>query len=174
MDVATGQRKPAWAEVVQPALAARANRPATVLAQQSLQWVYGDRREGIRGPGDGERIGAGADAIGRYAELLLEDGADAVVIAMHIYKHPMEPEIGHERLALAALLAREPERVFAGPDVWEPTKARYPEVFAEDRLHPNDLGAHIMAQAWFEALLAREGLAVPAWSRQELEADLKP
>ena len=173
MNAATGERREPWIEVLQPVLASRGSRPVTVLAQQSLQWVYGDRREGIRGADDEERIQQGATALGRYAELLLEDGAEEVILGMHIYKHPMEPEIGNERLALAALMARPPQGVFAGPDVWAPTKAQYPRAFADDGLHPNELGAHIMAQAWFEALLAREGIEVPSWSRDELETELR-
>jgi len=71
-------------------------RPVVVLAQQSLQWVYGERTVGIRNKGDGERIRFGATAIKRYADLILDDGAADVIIAMHIYKQGMEPEIGNE------------------------------------------------------------------------------
>jgi lysophospholipase L1-like esterase len=81
----------------------------------------------------------------------------------------MEPEIGNERLALAEALKRGVDRFRAGPDVWEPTKKLYPGAFARDRVHPNDVGAEVMAQAWFEALRAHDGLPVPSWSREEME-----
>lgn len=170
IDVASGEPKPAW-ERVRKALAEKAGdgRPAIVLAQQSLQWVFGERRAGIRGKDDRERIREGADAIEKYARQLLEDGADAVFIAMHIYKRPMEPEIGNERLALRAFLEREVPNVYAGPDVWTPTKKHYLKAFARDRLHPGPIGNEIMAQLWFETLLEHDGLEVPVWSRREME-----
>ncbi len=173
IDVATGEPRPPYTAAVRPALKAAGETPVIVLAQQSLQWCFGDRQAGIRGPDDSERIEAGADILERYARRLLSDGATQVFIAMHIYKHPMEPEIGHERLALKALLGRDVPGVHAGPDVWAPTKALYPQAFARDGVHPNALGAEVMAQHWFEALLARDGLDVPAWSRQEMNDALK-
>jgi lysophospholipase L1-like esterase len=167
MNADTGERLPAWNEVLAPKLKRDDDRPTVVLAQQSLQWAYGGRSEGIRGPEDKERIERGADVLQRYAEALLEDGADRVFIGMHIYKRPMEPAIGNERLALAELVKRGLLKVHAGPDVWSVTRERYPEAFARDGVHPNELGAEIMAQAWFEALLRHDGLEVPEWSRQE-------
>ncbi|MCK4300047.1 MAG: SGNH/GDSL hydrolase family protein, partial [Planctomycetes bacterium] len=168
MDVATGQPRQPWTRILRPALQAKGDRPAIVLAQQSLQWVFGEQREGIRNEQDSERIKQGADALEKYVRLLLEDGADVVFVGMHIYKKPMEPGIGNERLALAELMTRKVPNVFAGPDVWEPTRQRYPKAFAGDRLHPNSIGAEIMAQMWFETLLKHDGLEVPEWSRQEM------
>ena len=95
-------------------------------------------------------------------------GLEQVHIAMHIYKHPMEPEIGNERLALAELLKRKIPGIVAGPDLWTPTKQRHPDVFASDGVHPNALGAEIMAQKWFETLLEYDGLDIPEWSREEM------
>jgi hypothetical protein len=167
INVETGERSPAWNDILKPKLQRDDDRPTIILAQQSLQWVFGQREAGIRGPDDSQRIKQGADALEKYAKVLLDDGADAVFIAMHIYKHPMEPEIGNERLALAELLKREIPHIHAGPDVWEATKPHYPEAFARDRLHPNQIGAEVMAQKWFETLLGHDGLEVPEWSRNE-------
>lgn len=170
MNLDTGERSEAWKRMLTPMIEAeKGKRPVVVLAQQSLQFAYpGDRRNGIRGPEDEERIKFGADAIQRYAELILDDGADAVVIGMHIFKHSMEPEIGNERLALAALMERKPSRIDSGPDNWEPTRKHFPLAFDRDRLHPNFIGAEIMAHYWFDALLKREGLETPPWSEQEM------
>lgn len=168
MDVKTGEPRQPWTRVLRPALQAKGSRPAIVLAQQSLQGVFGEQREGIRNEQDADRIKQGADALEKYVRLLLEDGADVVFVAMHIYKKPMEPGIGNERLALAQLMTRKIPNVFAGPDVWEPTRQQYPKAFAQDMLHPNSIGAEIMAQMWFETLLRHDGLQVPEWSRQEM------
>ena len=156
IDVETGERLWTWNEVLRPKLHDKHDRPVVVLAQQSLQWVFGRRFEGIRHADDQERINQGAKALKLYAETLLEDGADEVLIATHIYKHRMEPEIGNESFALDALLKRKPPRIHRGPDVWTPTKRDYPRAFARDGVHPNRLGAELMAQLWFETLLSHE------------------
>jgi hypothetical protein len=153
INVDTAAPLPPWLTILRPALSGH-DSPVIVLAQQSLQWTFGDRHTGIAGKEDHARIKKGADTLERYASLLKKDGATLVFIAMHIYKHPMEPAIGNERLALAAFLARNPKHVHAGPDVWLPTSKKYPDAFAADGLHPNDLGAEIMAQLWFESLLS--------------------
>jgi hypothetical protein len=168
INVETGEPLESWRRIVKPALQRQDHRPTIVLAQQSLQWAYGERSVGIRGDDDQERIRQGADVLQRYAEALLEDGADQVFIAAHIYKRPMEPEIGNERLALGELIKRKIPNVHAGPDVWTVTKEHYPKAFARDGKHPNDIGAEIMAQKWFETLLRHDGLEVPNWSREEL------
>ncbi len=115
----------------------------------------------------------GADAIQCYAEAILEDGAAAVIVGMHIYKHSMEPAIGNERLALTELMKRTPRRIYAGPDTWEPTRRHFPLAFDTDKLHPNFIGAEIMAHFWFDALLKREGLQTPTWSLEEMEAAIE-
>ena len=169
MDVETGRALASWNGVLRPALAPTDERPRIVLAQQSLQWAFGNRSDGIRNGDDSLRIRQGADVLQKYAEGLLKDGARQVFIAMHIYKHPMEPEIGNERMALSELMKRAMERVHAGPDVWEPTKELYPKAFAQDGVHPNSIGSEVMAQKWFETLLKHDGLDIPEWSREEMQ-----
>lgn len=178
MDVKTAQRSAAWKKILTPAIKAKGDRPAIVLAQQSLQWAFGDRRAGITGKDDKKRIKRGADILQHYVKNMIEDGANLVFIAMHIYKKPMEPQIGNERLALAELVKRKAKspqlgRFFAGPDVWAPTKKLYPGAFARDKVHPNDIGAQVMAQLWFETLLKHDGLEAPKWSRQQMQEAIK-
>ena len=169
IDVTTGEPAPTWTERLRPILTKKRDRPLIVLAQQSLQGVFEERRAGIRGPDDSTRVGQGADAIEKYVRLLLRDGADQVFVAMHIFKKSMEPGIGYERLALAAALKRDIPSFHAGPDVWEPTSKVWPQAFAADKAHPSSIGAEIMAHYWFATLLEHDGLEVPDWSRQEME-----
>ena len=175
MNIETGQRSEAWKVMLTPMIQAeKGRRPVIVLCQQSLQGAYPPNfADGIRNADDAKRIARGADALRQYGEAILVDGAAAVVIGMHIFKRGMEPQIGNERLALAALMKRKPAGIFAGPDTWEPTSKQHPLAFDTDRLHPNFIGAEMMAHYWFEALLKREGLEVPAWSRQEMEDAIK-
>ena len=170
MNVETGVPSDAWQRRFTPMIQSeKGKRPVIVLAQQSLQWAFTDRAAGIRNDRDTQRIQRGADVIEQYGQRILDDGAAAVFVAMHIYKISMEPEIGNERLALAELMRRKPKRIFSGPDVWEPTSKQHPLAFDRDRVHPNYIGAEMMAHYWFASLLEHDGLEVPAWSRQEME-----
>ncbi|MCA9046652.1 MAG: hypothetical protein KDA69_20150, partial [Planctomycetaceae bacterium] len=168
MNVETGEPLTPWTNKLRPLLQQK-QQPTVVLAQQSLQWVYGDRASGIRSPKDAERIQQGANALQKYTSLLLADGADAVVVSIHIYKKPMEPVVGNERLALAEFLMNQPPHVFAGPDVWEPTSKVWPQAFQADQQHPNGMGAEIMAHYWFATLLQLGGHDVPDWSAAEMQ-----
>jgi len=171
IDLETGMPSQAWQQMFTPMIQQESGqRPVIVLAQQSLQGVFAESfATGIRNNQDLQRIERGADAIEQYANLMLKDGAAAVLVGMHIYKVGMEPQIGNERLALAELMKRRPARIHAGPDTWTPTSIRHPLAFAKDKRHPNFIGAEIMAHYWFESLLKRDGLKVPAWSLQEME-----
>jgi len=173
IDVRTGEPTQAWTQILRPAMANKRSRPAIVLAQQSLQGVFGARSAGIRNAQNTERIDRGAEVLKLFAERVHEEGADEVFIAMHIYKNGMEPAIGNERLALAKFLKNKTQHVYAGPDVWTPTKELWPKAFSGDKRHPNSIGMAIMAQHWFETLLEHDGLEVPQWSRDEMAAALK-
>ena len=168
INLETGQPLAPWIQKLRPLLKDK-KQPTLVLAQQSLQWAFGDRSAGIRSAQDTGNIRKGAGAIKKYADLLLADGADEVFIGMHIYKKPMEPVIGNERLALAEYIKSQPQHVHAGPDVWQPTSKVWPQAFRVDKVHPNEMGSEIMAQHWFAALLKHDGREIPSWSEEEMK-----
>lgn len=126
-----------------------------VIAQQSLQLTRDDR-----GPvkTQYDMVGAemGADELEKMSLRLRGLGVDRVYISMHIYKEPVEPEVGNEGIALNRLLSRGLGFVSPGPDIWSVTKACYPGCFIEDKLHPNDLGYKIMAEQWYRTLAGSE------------------
>ncbi len=128
--------------------------PTVALLQQSLQRTPtpATRLGPVTAADDAAGIDIGADALEKLVMQLRGDGIEQVYIAMHIYKEGYEPEVGNERLALAALLDRDPESVFSGPDMWSRTYREHPQAFTEDRLHPNERGAKIMAEAWYRTL----------------------
>jgi hypothetical protein len=129
--------------------------PTVALCQQSLQFT-GSRRGPILDADDADAIRTGADALEKLAERLREHTIERVYLATHIYSEPGEPEIGNERLALAALLDRGHEFVFAGPDLWTPTRDAHTSAFNQDRVHPNPLGMRIMAEHWYRVLAGEE------------------
>jgi len=128
---------------------------ATVaIVQQSLQRTpTPDTRLGpVASADDSRGIEIGADALDKLVDQLRADGVEQVFLAMHIYKEGFEPEVGNERFALEALLARGHAYIRAGPDVWSLTIGEHPDAFTDDRLHPNERGGKIMAEAWYRAL----------------------
>lgn len=140
----------------QPRLLGDSPPPSVAICQQSLQFtgaeVFGDFRGPVKSADDAAGIELGADAIEDMALRLHDLGLQDVIIAMHIYKHPIEPEVGNERIALARFLERGHDFAHGGPDVWSPTREAYPACFAEDGVHPDEQGMKLMAEGWYRSL----------------------
>jgi len=136
---------------MKPRLLGDAPFPTVALCQQSLQFT-GAPKGPIERVDDAEGLKLGTDALERLALRLHEHGIEQVVIGMHIYKKGYEPQVGNERFALKALLARGHEFILEGPDVWSLTIREHPKAFSEDGLHPNERGMKIMAEAWYRTL----------------------
>ncbi len=128
-----------------------APQPKIALCQQSLQFTR-TQRGPIASADDRKGIEIGADALEKLAVRLHEHGIDRVYYGMHIYKQPIEPEVGNERLALDVLLSRGHNFIFQGPDVWTPTRNEHPGAFTQDRVHPNERGMKIMAEGWYRTV----------------------
>lgn len=142
-------------------------RPTVAICQQSLQFTL-DRRGPVKDESDMVGAEIGADALEKLALRLRGFGIERIYIGMHIYKQPVEPEIGNERIALARLLMRGLDFILPGPDVWTPTRDAYPEAFAEDGLHPSELGMKIMAEGWYRTLAAdsvKQDVIDSMWAR---------
>lgn len=137
-----------------PRLRGAAPPPTVAIVQQSLQRTpTPETRLGpVTAAGDREGIEIGTEALATLVEQLRSDGVEHVFIAMHIYKEGYEPEVGNERFALDALLRRGLPYAHAGPDVWSLTIREHPQAFTEDRLHPNERGSKLMAEAWYRSL----------------------
>lgn len=124
--------------------------PTVAILQQSLQLST----PLIQGPDDHENIKKGADAMQQLVAQLHGDGVGLVFITTHIYKYTHEPEVEHEKYALAELLSRKIPYVWPGPDVWTAAKARWPEVFTQpDQVHLNHAGDGLDARLWYDHLL---------------------
>lgn len=134
-----------------PRLRGEAPAPAIALCQQSLQLTL-DERGPVKTEHDMVGAERGADALETMSLNLRELGIRQVWIAMHIYKEPVEPEVGNERIALRRLLARGHDFLHAGPDLWSVTHDCFPGCFIDDRLHPNELGMKLMAEQWYRTI----------------------
>ena len=132
--------------------------PTVAIVQQSLQRTpTPETRLGpVTSVDDARGIRIGADALQTLVDQLRADGVEQAFIGMHIYKEGFEPEVGNERFALESLLARGQNFIHRGPDVWSLTIREHPAAFTDDRLHPNERGAKIMAEAWYRAIAGNE------------------
>jgi len=146
--------------------------PTIALCQQSLQFTLDDR-----GPVKSEHdmVGAelGADRIEKMALRLRDLGLEQVFIAMHIYKQPVEPEVGNERIALSRLLARGLGFIHAGPDVWTATRDCYPDCYEADGLHPNLMGTKLMAELWYRRIAGSASKETVLAALSEREYDIR-
>jgi len=128
-----------------------APQPTIAICQQSLQFTF-DRRGPVKEEHDMVGAELGADALEKLATRLRDLGLEHVIYGMHVYKKPVEPEVGNERIALARLIARGHGFISQGPDVWQVTRDGYPDCFEEDGIHPNEAGMKLMAEGWYRAL----------------------
>ena len=125
-------------------------RPTVAILQQSLQRTSPI----IRGPGDTANIKAGADAMQKLVEALHADGVELIFVTTHIYKYTHEPQVEHEKYALAELLKRGIPYVYPGPDVWAPSREQWPQIFTQpDQVHLNKKGDSFDARQWHELLM---------------------
>lgn len=129
--------------------------PHLAICQQSLQLTL-DQRGPVKSEHDMVGAELGADALEEMALRLRDLGLETVVIGMHIYKRPVEPEVGNERIALARLMERGHGFIVEGPDTWTTTRDEFPDCFEDDGLHPNERGTKLMAEAWYRALLGSD------------------
>ncbi len=129
--------------------------PSIMLAQQSLQWAFGDckdRKTGIESQDDEERINLGNRAIQLYAGSFLDAGIEKVYMATHIYKDgDYTLNLYGERWALARAID-ETVNLLPGPELFEISKQMFPDGFAEDMKHPGADLANIMAVYWYLVL----------------------
>lgn len=129
-----------------------APQPMVAICQQSLQLTAGFQRGPVTTKYDMVGAERGADDMQKMALRLKGHGLEQVHIAMHIYKQPVEPEVGNERIALRRLLKRGLDFIYEGPDLWQASYDEYPEAFTEDKLHPNERGNKLMAIGWYRSL----------------------
>lgn len=133
-----------------------APEPRVAICQTSLQFtgeeLFGDRRGPVKTETDMVGAELGADVMEKMSLRLRDNGLEQVIIAMHIYKEPIEPEVGNERIALARLLTRGHNFIHGGPDLWRITRDCHPGCFTEDGVHPNEQGMKLMAEAWYRTL----------------------
>jgi hypothetical protein len=134
----------------------------------------------IMGPGDTEHINMAQNFLRTHIKAIFEDGAALYFLSPKKYwrdlDDPHEWNRNEERYALAKIARENIAGFVYVKGVWEDT-AKYKEIaLVADGHHPTQLGDEIIASKFFRAMLEHDGLPVPGWDQEEVDAvrkDLK-
>jgi hypothetical protein len=134
----------------------------------------------IMGPGDTKHISMAVNFLRTHIRAILADGAALYFLSPKKYwrdlDDPHQWNRNEEHYALAKVAAENIPRFIYVKGVWEDT-AKYKEIaLVQDGHHPTQLGDEIIASKFFRAMLEHDGLQVPEWDQEEVDAvrkDLK-
>ena len=128
----------------------------------------------ILGPDDAVHISMARSFLRTHIKAILDDGAALYFLSPKKYwrdlDDPHEWNRNEERYAVAPVAAEKIPRFVYVKGVWEDT-ARYKKTaLVGDGHHPTQFGDEIIASKFFRAMLAHDGLPVPAWDQEEVDA----
>ena len=128
----------------------------------------------IQGADDAPHIEMAVNFLRAHVKAALDDGAALYLLSPKKYwrdlDEPRQLNRNEERYAVTKVAAEKIPGFVYVKGVWEDT-ARYKEIaLVGDGHHPTQLGDEIIASKFFRAMLAHDGLAVPAWDQEEVDA----
>jgi acetyl esterase/lipase len=128
----------------------------------------------IQGPDDAQHIDMAVNYLRTHVKAALDDGAALYLLSPKKYwrdlDEPKQLNRNEERYAVTKVAAENIPGFVYVKGVWEDT-ARYKEIaLIGDGHHPTQLGDEIIASKFFRAMLQHDGLTVPAWDQEEVDA----
>jgi acetyl esterase/lipase len=128
----------------------------------------------IQGPDDTQHIDMAVNFLRTHVKAALDDGAALYLLSPKKYwrdlDEPKQLNRNEERYAVTKVAAEGIPGFVYVKGVWEDT-ARYKEIaLIGDGHHPTQLGDEIIASKFFRAMLEHDGLTVPAWDQEEVDA----
>ena len=172
-------RSDRYLKTVQKLIKDNAGTPVIVLAMNNTGYAC-IPKDRIMGPDDTEHINMARNFLRTHIRAILDDGAALYFLSPKKYwrdlDDPHEWNRNEERYAVAPVAAEKIPRFIYVKGVWEDT-ARYKEIaLVKDGHHPTQFGDEIIASKFFRAMLEHDGLPVPGWDQEEVDAvrnDLK-
>ncbi|MCY3018171.1 MAG: hypothetical protein NTW87_03950 [Planctomycetota bacterium] len=164
---------------VQKLIKDNAGTPVIVIAMNNTGYACIPNSR-ITGPDDAAHINMTANFLHAHIAAILADGAALYFLSPKKYwrdlDEPNEWNRNEERYALAKIAAENIPGFVYVKGVWEDT-AKYRDIaLVKDGHHPTQLGDEIIASKFFSAMLQHDGLPIPAWDQEEVDAvrkDLK-
>ena len=150
--------------------------PVIVLAMNNTGYAcIPDSR--IMGPDDTKHIDMAVNFLRTHARTIFADGAAMYFLSPKKYwrdlDNPHEWNRNEERYAVRKIAAEHIPGFVYVKGVWEDT-AKYKELaLVGDGHHPTRFGDEIIASKFFRALLEHDGLPVPVWDQDEVDAAKK-
>jgi len=150
-----------------------AGTPVIVLAMNNTGYACIPKCR-IMGPSDSEHIDMAVNFLRTHIRTLFADGAAMYFLSPKKYwrslDDPHEWNRNEEHYALRKIAAENIPGFVYVKGVWEET-AKYKELaLAGDGHHPTHFGDEIIASKFFRALLEHDGLSIPAWDQEEVDA----
>ena len=134
----------------------------------------------IQGPDDAEHITLARNFLHTHIKALFADGAAMYFLSPKKYwrelDDPHEWNRNEERYVVAPIAAEKIPGFVYVKGVWEDTAKFKATALVGDGHHPTEFGHEIIASKFFRAMLEHDGLPVPAWDQEEVDAvgkDLK-
>ena len=164
---------------VQKLIKDNAGTPVIVIAMNNTGYACIPASR-IKGPDDAEHIAMAQNFLRTHIRAIFADGAALYFLSPKKYwrdlDDPHEWNRNEERYAVAKIAAENIPGFIYVKGVWEDT-AKYKEVaLVKDGHHPTSLGSEIIASKFLRAMLEHDGLPVPEWDQEEVDAvrkDLK-
>ncbi len=153
-----------------------AGTPVIVLAMNNTGYACIPKSR-IMGPDDAEHINMAVNFLRTHIRTILADGAAMYFLSPKKYwrdlDDPHEWNRNEEHYAVRKIAAENIPGFVYVKGVWEDT-AKYKELaLVGDGHHPTHFGDEIIASKFFRALLEHDGLPIPAWDQEEVDAAKK-
>ncbi len=147
--------------------------PVIVLAMNNTGYACIPKSR-IMGPDDAQHINRAVNFLRTHIQAILADGAAMYFLSPKKYwrdlDDPHEWNRNEERYAVRKIAAENIPGFVYVKGVWEDT-AKYKELaLVGDGHHPTHFGDEIIASKFFRALLEHDGLPIPAWDQEEVDA----
>jgi len=172
-------RSDRYLKTVQKLIKDNPSTPVIVMAMNNTGYACIPKYR-IMGPDDAEHISMAQNFLRTHIRAILDDGAALYFLSPKKYwrdlDDPNEWNRNEERYAVAKVAAENIPQFVYVKGVWEDT-AKYKNIaLVKDGHHPTAFGDEIIASKFFRAMLEHDGLAIPGWDQEEVDAvrkDLK-
>jgi len=134
----------------------------------------GPGENAIQGPDDKQHIDMAVNFLRTHVKTALDDGVVMYFLSPKKYwrdlDEPKQLNHNEERYALPKVAAEKIPGFVYVKGLWEET-AKYKDIaLLKDGHHPTQLGNEIIASKFFRAMLEHDGLPVPPWDQEEVDA----
>ncbi|MBL8795632.1 MAG: SGNH/GDSL hydrolase family protein [Planctomycetia bacterium] len=134
-------------------------------------------RKGEAVPVNDETVKRGVETLEKFVQALKDKGADEVFVSTYHYFDVAAQQGWNAQYNIDYTLKvyeayNQKSGLHRAIDCITMTKEHHPLIVGDDQFHPNAAGHAVFTHCWFEALLKHDGLEVPKWSLEEMDAAL--